>query len=381
MIRNLYFFCAWLLFIGILWSFCPVILAQTSSPTPDCLHTGDTINDGHITAADAQQAFSIAIGLFSPTFTENCAADCNGDGRVTSADAQMIFMVVLGTGNCVDALVPPTPTATPPVPPENFSYIPPGNFSMGSPADEMCRWPDETLHSVTLTQGFFMQQTEVTQRQWEEVFESNPAYFTNEKKPVEQITWFDAIVFCNRLSLARKLTPCYYADANFSIFFNGTPPVTSGTVYWDRNADGYRLPTEAEWEYACRAGTATAYNNGQENTDCNADHILDPLAWYGYNSNTGNGQESHETRLKTPNAWQLYDMHGNIWEWCWDWNSAYPETAVTDPIGPDSGSERSIRSGSWVSGGARFCRSASRSSAAPDESYNFIGFRIAQNVP
>ncbi len=176
------------------------------------------------------------------------------------------------------------------------------------------------------------------------------------------------------------MTPCYYSDASFTTVFDGTPPVVSGLVYWDPTADGYRLPTEAEWEYVCRAGTTTAYNSGQGNTDCSVDPKLNPLAWYRYNSDTGNGRESQPVGLKQANAWDLYDMHGNVWEWCWDWYNGnyYSSSLPVDPIGPPSGSFRVYRGGGWFIG-AESCRSVSRYSVTPDQHNNALGFRVLKD--
>ncbi|MCD4655388.1 SUMF1/EgtB/PvdO family nonheme iron enzyme [bacterium] len=255
---------------------------------------------------------------------------------------------------------PGTPTPTPPLAPTNFVYIPPGTFLMGSPLDELCRDSDETQHQITLTHGFYLQQTEVTQQQWVNVFGNNPSRNPGMNHPVEQVTWYDACIFSNRLSTAGDLTPCYYSDESYSTVFDGTPPVTSGTVFWHQSANGYRLPTESEWEYACRAGTTSAYNSGQTNTSCGyEDPNLNSLAWYWNNSDTGNGPETHPVGLKQPNNWELYDMHGNVWEWCWDRFGTYPTGSVTDPIGPTSGSYRVSRGGSSYNY-ANSCRSADR---------------------
>ncbi|MCD4654492.1 formylglycine-generating enzyme family protein [bacterium] len=249
---------------------------------------------------------------------------------------------------------------------------------MGSPNTELCRDSMEELHQVTLTNGFYLQQTEVTQQQWLDVFGTNPSIFLSRDRPVENITWYDACVFCNRLSLAWNLIPSYYEDAAMTKVFDGTPPVKSGPVYWNQNADGYRLPTEAEWEYACRAETMTPYNNGQTNTACEEDTNLDQLAWYFYNSNVGSGGETHDVGLKQSNNWNLYDMHGNVGEYCWDWYKAYPPGSATNPKGPAAGATKIIRGGSWQVY-AEQCRSASRYYISPGTSYYSFGFRLARN--
>ncbi|HPQ41719.1 MAG TPA: formylglycine-generating enzyme family protein, partial [bacterium] len=282
----------------------------------------------------------------------------------------------------------PTPTHTPTVTPTGTPTWAPqpvvmvtaaaGNFQMGSPPAEMCRASDEDLHEVILSHGFLIQENEATQAQWLMVFDVNPSVYYGEFMPVDAITWFDACAFCNRMSLHDGYTPVYYEDPGFTTMFDGTPPIRSGTVYWKPDADGYRLPTEAEWEYACRAGTVTAYNNGTDPIACNsADANLDPLAWYEDNA----GGVYHDVELKDPNAWILFDMHGNVREWCWDWyESAYPAGPVTDPLGPADGTQRVIRSGYYFSY-AKFCRSAARFKASPGSIIVGQGIRFARNAP
>jgi len=251
---------------------------------------------------------------------------------------------------------------------------------MGAPENELCREPDEIYFTATLTQPIQVLRTEVTQFQWESVFGSNPSYFEGMNRPVERVTWFDACIFCNRLSLSEGLTPCYYADESFNTVFDGEPPVSTGPVFWNRSAGGYRLPTEAEWEYVCRAGTTTAYCSGETSTDCEHDPMLDPLAWYAANSNTGNGRETHPVGRKLPNRWNIFNLHGNVGEWCWDWYGPYPSGSAIDPIGPDTGTERINRGGAF-NYIAAYCRSGNRWYDAPDSQYNYYGFRIVRNMP
>ncbi len=261
-------------------------------------------------------------------------------------------------------------------PTTSFVTIPVGSFRMGSYWDELCYDTDEgPVHSVILTHGFYIQSTEVTQQQWMDVFGSNPSRYPGMNRPVEQVTWYDCCIYCNRLSQAEGLTPCYYSDASYTTVFDGIPPVTSGKVYWKHSADGYRLPTEAEWEYACRAGTTTAYNNGQDNTDCDEDPNLDMLGRYKYNG--GDSSQHANVGSYQANNWGLYDMHGNVCEWCWDrycsrYGSSLPST---DPEGPSFSSLRVVRGGSWC-GGAEYCRSASRGYHDPNNRYTSLGFRV-----
>ena len=158
--------------------------------------------------------------------------------------------------------------------------------------------------------------------------------------------------------------------------FDGEHPVTEGPVYWDQSVDGYRLPTEAEWEYACRAGQKSVYYNGEDNLDCLDDDILDPLAWYYYTS----GEMTHDVGFTVPNQWDLFDMYGNVTEWCWDWYGGfYPSWTQTDPMGPDTGETRILRGGSWISNAER-CRSATRSQYWPESWTYILGLRLVRTI-
>jgi len=225
---------------------------------------------------------------------------------------------------------------------QTFVLLPAGTFTMGSPSEEPGRNSDEgPQHQVTLTQPFYMQITEVTQEQWEAVMGSNPSFFTEcPTCPVETVSWDDVQNYIVQMNL--------------------------------RGEGTYSLPTEAQREYAARAGSTTAFaNGGITETGCGYDPNLDAIGWYCYNS----GDKTHPVAQKTPNAWGLYDMSGNVWEWCQDWYGGYSSSAETDPTGPSLGSNRVRRGGRWT-GCARRCRSASRCSSAPDARHNYIGFRL-----
>lgn len=218
-----------------------------------------------------------------------------------------------------------------------FVYIAGGTFSMGSPASESGRDADERLHKVILSRGYWLQDSEVTQGQWEAVMGSNPSRFAScgADCPVESISWGDIRIFLRKInSFGDEVT--------------------------------YRLPTEAEWEYAARAGSMSKYCFGVMNS------TLNDYGWHDRNA----GGRTHPVMKKRPNAWGLYDMHGNVWEWCRDWYGPYPAEDVNDPTGPASGSSRVLRGGSWFSN-ADMCRSAVRHSLAQDNRNFYLGFRLA----
>jgi len=243
---------------------------------------------------------------------------------------------------------------------DTMILVPGGTFEMGSPAGRDDERPVRTVRVAP----FLMDVCEVTQAQWDRLVLGNPSHFKGPGRPVEQISWAEAALFCNKRSRAEGLTPCYDED----------------TARCNFDADGYRLPTEAEWEYACRAGTRTAYFFGDDPAD------LDRAAWFKDNA----AKTTHPVGAKAPNAWGLFDMHGHVAEWCQDFYAEGYGAAgdVTDPRGPASGEERVLRGGSWRST-ADACRAAARASEAPGfadvcfgyEAYGFRCVRRAEPAP
>jgi formylglycine-generating enzyme required for sulfatase activity len=239
----------------------------------------------------------------------------------------------------------------------NMVWIPPGTFVMGSPTSEALREDNETQHTVTLTHGFYMGKYEVTQGEYLVLMGSNPSYWTGDlNRPVELVDWYDATNYCVQLTQQEQAA--------------GRLP--AGWVY--------RLPTESEWEYACRAGTTTALHYG------NALHggTANFYSYYEYDAAIGDIYISNPTTYVgrttalgsyQPNGWGLYDMHGNVLEWCRDWYGSYPTGSVTDPQGAASGSYRVFRGGGWYDYG-RYCRSAYRGYYAPSFRDSGIGFRV-----
>lgn len=226
---------------------------------------------------------------------------------------------------------------------QRFRFIKAGTFWMGSPEDEGGRSDDETLHQIILSKAFWLADTACTQALWQTVMGNNPAYFKGDQNPVEQVSWKDAQSFIQKLK---------QQIVGLSL----------------------RLPTEAEWEYACRAGTRTPFSFGanispeQANYDGN----------YPY-ANAAKGlyrQKTVAVKSLPVNPWGLYEMHGNVWEWCEDGYAEYPSQAITGPSGASASAYRVLRGGSWDAFG-RYLRSASRNLYAPDNRNNNIGFRLA----
>ena len=212
-----------------------------------------------------------------------------------------------------------------------FKPIIGGTFTMGQGRE---------AHKVTLTKPFEIGVYEVTQEQYKKVMGTNPSDFSGPQNPVENVSWDDAVDFCGKLSALPGEESAGYV---------------------------YRLPTEAEWEYACRAGTTTEYSFGDSDS-------LGDYAWYDTNS----GKTTHPVGQKHPNAWGLYDMHGNVWEWCQDCHADYPSGSVADPTGPSSGSFRVARGGSWFYA-AGDCRSANRRRDSPSYRNSSLGFRVVRS--
>lgn len=243
--------------------------------------------------------------------------------------------------------------------------IPAGSFMMGSPPSEPGRGGDETQHRVTISRLFLMGTTEVTQGQWQTVMGSNPSNFKScgDDCPVEWVSWLDVVDFCNRLSDREGLTRCYSGNAD--------------SISWNRSCTGYRLPTEAEWEYAARAGTAGPFHTGNclSTDDANYDGD-DPLEGCPKGEHR---QTPIPVGALASNAWGLYDVHGNVWEWVWDFKGDYPSGPVTDPTGPSGGTPHVDRGGSRGRGAAD-CRSANRYGRDPDYRGQSLGFRLARSL-
>lgn len=246
-----------------------------------------------------------------------------------------------------------------------------GSFIMGSPDSEVDRESDETQHRVNISSDFWLGTYEVTQYEWRSLMGNNPSSFSScgDDCPVETVNWFEAVAFANTLSRSEGLQECYALSGCSS-----TDPSygmeCSSVSFSGLDCEGYRLPTESEWEYAARAGSSTAWYCGS-NESC-----VDTNAWHSSNADG----RTHAVGGKDANDWDLYDMAGNVWEWTSDWSGDYPTGVVTDPTGSTSGQLRVLRGGSWYTD-AHCGRSAYRFSFGPGLRYDSLGFRLARSAP
>jgi formylglycine-generating enzyme required for sulfatase activity len=252
----------------------------------------------------------------------------------------------------LEQVLAPAPT----VPALEMVRIPGGVFRMGSPADETGRRDNEgPVHDVRVS-AFEMIRVPVTRRLYQDIMQPDAPIPDADEHPMTEVSWFEAVQFCNRLSEHHGFTPCYRIDGH--------------NVQWEQGAQGYRLPTEAEWEYACRAWTQSRFFCGHD------ERTLDRYAWYAANSQGA----AQPVGRKAPNPWGLFDMHGNVWEWCWDWYGPYDERPQTDPTGPPEGISRVVRGGSFVNP-PESLRSASRDRDLPVYRVGGAGFRCVRVPP
>jgi len=243
--------------------------------------------------------------------------------------------------------------------PKNMVLVRAGMFLMGSPESEKGRYDDETLHEVAISHDFYMSKYPVTQAEYERVVGHNPSCSSKgigDDYPVYQVSWYDAVEYCNKLSELEGLTLCYSGRGE--------------NICCDWNANGYRLPTEAEWEYAARGGQKAGSYNVYAGSD-----TIGNVGWYVNNS----GRKTHPVGGKQANELGIYDMSGNVWEWCWDRKGEYPTGGVMNPAVSSAGSNRVVRGGSWFSF-ANSCRSAYRSRDYPSNSYYGVGFRVVRTA-
>jgi formylglycine-generating enzyme required for sulfatase activity len=263
-----------------------------------------------------------------------------------------------------------------------MKQIPAGIFQMGSPASEPSHRSNETQHQITLSNDFYMGRYPVTVWEWYAVMGTTDRgnRLTEINIPVIRISWYDAIEFCNKLSILKGISPAYSLNGETDPDEWGTKSSAWDDVEVSISTNGYRLPTEAEWEYACRAGTNTAFNWG-------TNQITTDQANYDGSGGLYNGSSKGSYRGGltpvwgfTPNNWGLYNMHGNVMEWCWDWygEDYYENSPEQDPQGPISGSKRVARGGSWYAYG-QVLRSAWRCRYSPEDRYNDTGFRLARS--
>lgn len=290
----------------------------------------------HYTAAGRKTFTDVPVGIYELTVSADEHKTHKEDLRLT-VDNTIAKQIPLEEGSDV---------------PDSFVFVKGGTFQMGSNNGGSDEKP---VHSVTVS-DYYIGKYEVTQKEWQEIMGNNPSNWKGDNLPVEKVSWYDAVEFCNKKSRAEGLTHCYTGSGE--------------NTKCNFSANGYRLPTEAEWEYAARGGSESENANSRLYSGSNN---IDDVAWYSSNSNS----KTHPVGGKKPNELGIYDMTGNVWEWCWDWKGSYGSSSQTNPRGPSSGSYRVIRGGSWIYFASR-CRVAIRNNYHPDYSYGGLGFRLVR---
>ena len=290
------------------------------------------------------------------------------------------------------------PTETPTVTPiqvsiGNMILVIPGTFTQGSPVTEIGRGAQETQFTHVLTNAFYAMETEVTRQMWADLLALQPSLpgdpsdvsaSSTMSHPAQNIIWYEAILFCNLLSLQNGYQQCYFKDTAYTIPVDATNYL-SGTFYWNTLANGYRLPSEGEWEYLCRGGTTTPFSCPEPLYSLSTYQSCVPgtlptLEQYCvYCANGPTTTDPVGSKLSNPLGFK--DVHGNVWEWCWDIYNTYPTGTAYDYTGPGVGTNRIMRGGSWWFSYAQNCRSANRSDLLPTDRYSVIGFRIVRLFP
>ena len=301
-------------------------------------------------------------------FSQFCAGETQIGAPCDDGDPFTTNDVIKGNCSCEGSLL----TGTVP----EMILVEGGTFTRGCTSEQEpdCFSDESPAHEVTLNR-FNLGKYEITQKEWTSLMGTNPSNFNacGDSCPVEQVSWYDIIVYCNRLSEQEGLMPCYYSDNEFTNVYGKSGQTWSlpnaGEVYWLATTNGYRLPTEAEWEYAARGGMQSERYKFAGGNDISA------VAWYSDNSSSS----THAVGGKASNELGVFDMTGNVWEWCWDWYGSYSDSAQCQPQGPNSGTTRVLRGGSW-SNLVQNCRVSNRTSNPRGNRFNYCGFRIARGV-
>ena len=315
--------------------FTRALLKNMTAPGTDILAVMKKVKAAVATATNGQQ---------SPRVDQNLSRDFSfypASAQVSAAPAQAVAAPSKGAASAV---------------PAGFVFVPGGSFTMGSPSNEAGQYANEEQHQVSLS-AFYIGATEVTQAHYKAVMGTNPSGFKGDDLPVEKVSWYDAVAYCNKKSQQEGLTPVYTINGK------------NVTANW--SANGYRLPTEAEWEYAAKGGAAS--NSLAVNAIYAGSTNINDVAWYSGNS----GSKTHPVGQKAANALGLYDMSGNVWEWCWDLYGSYSSGSQSDPTGASSGDKRVNRGGGWDSDGQDL-RSAYRIYITPGNWGDILGFRVAR---